>query len=266
MYQIKLEVFEGPFDLLLSLINKQKLDIYDVPIARIIEEYLAYVRQMEDFNLEIASEFLLIAATLIEIKAAALLPSVKTYDEAETISPREARDILIARLIEYKKFKNSAMALAAMAEGKSRSYPREAELEERFVKLRPDFLVNATVEDLSKLLIGLLAKKQILVDSPHITPIEVSLEEKIGVVLAKLKSARKETFRALTSDCSNKIEVIVTFLALLELYKAGLISFNQAETFGEIEVSLDEVEKKESPKSDVGSELTVDRGQLTVES
>lgn len=256
MFQIKLEVFEGPFDLLLSLIHKQKLDIYDIPIARIIEEYLAYLRQMENFNLEIASEFLLIAATLIEIKAAALLPSTKTYDEAEAISPREARDILIARLIEYKKFKNSAMALAAMAEGKSRSYPRQAELEERFVKLRPDFLVNATVEDLGKILIGLVAKEPILVDFSHMTPIEVSLEEKIDVVLAKLKSSRRVTFRALTSDCSKKMEVIVTFLALLELYKAGLISFNQAETFGEIEVSLDEVEKKESPKSEVLSPMS----------
>jgi len=244
MYQVKLRVFEGPFDLLLHLIGRQELDIYDIPLARITEEYLNYLRQMDDLNLERASEFLLIAAALIEIKAEALLPQEKEPEE-EAISPAQARELLIARLIEYKKFKNAALALAGRAESQGRTYPREASLEEKFARLQPDFLQETTLEDLARIYLELEARKSPVISSSHITPIEVSVAEKIEEVLGMLKSRPQTTFRDLTRHCSSKIEVIVTFLVLLELYKTGLVAFNQAETFGEIEVSFKEAEEDE---------------------
>jgi segregation and condensation protein A len=236
MYQIKLDIFEGPFDLLLDLIDKQKLDIYDIPIARITEEYLVYLRKMKELNLDIASEFILMAITLIEIKTSSLLPATEEPEKDE-ISPQEAREMLVARLIEYKKFKNASSELAKRTYQYGHIYPREAPLEERFARLQPDFLQDVSLLDLARIYQSILLRTPRL-DFSHMSPIVISVEERMQAVAERLKEARSFTFRELTSSCENRIEIIVTFLAILELFKAGMVYLDQSETFGELRVEL----------------------------
>lgn len=236
MYQIKLDVFEGPFDLLLDLIGKQKVDIYDVPIAKITEEYLQYLRRMKELNLEVASEFILMAVTLIEIKTASLLPAPEEPEKDE-ITPQEARELLIARLIEYKKFKNAAAEFAQRTYQYGHIYPREALLEERFAELQPDFLKDISLLDLARIYQRIVLEAPRL-DFSHMGPIVISVEERTEKVLERLKGSRRFTFRELISDCENKIEIIVTFLAILELFRSGTIYLDQSETFGELRVEL----------------------------
>lgn len=236
MYQVRLEVFEGPFDLLLNLIMKQKLDIYDIPISKISEEYLTYLRQMKDLNLEVASEFILIALTLLEIKISSLLPSDEP--EREEISPSETRELLIARLIEYKKFKDASTTLAGLSQASGRIYSREVELEEKFAHLRPDFLQDLKLEDMAEIYKDFIIRQNMVVDFSHISPITVTLEEQIEKIMSTLQVHRRVNFRELTIDYSSKIEIIVTFLAILELFRNGAIHIDQAETFGELEMQL----------------------------
>jgi segregation and condensation protein A len=237
--KVKFKIFEGPFDLLLNLINQQKLDIYDVPIAKIVEEYLVYLKNMEDLNLEIASDFLLIATTLIEIKCGALLPSDKILTETEEegeLSPEEAREMLVARLIDYKKFKNVSLELTLRAENESRAYPREAEPEEQFLNITPDFLKNVTLKDLAKAMLKFKEKNNFIEEIK--TPLRFNFRERMTYVTEELKISGRKTFKNLTAGCLNKLEKIVTFLVILELYKQGHIILNQASIFGEIEVDL----------------------------
>ena len=237
-YDVKLEVYEGPFDLLLDLISKQKVDIYDVPIAQITNEYLAYLERARELDLEVTSEFLLIAATLLGIKAAGLLIEKDDDEIEEELSPLEVKEALVARLLEYKHFKNAALSLTSRLEVEKKFFMREADLEERFVKLSPNFPESAEPEDLAKYLCRLLSKLNVaLVDSGHILSIPVSLDEKIDYVLDALKALNKTSFTSLTDKSSNRAEIVVIFLALLELFKRGEIVINQARTFGEIEVT-----------------------------
>lgn len=236
MYQIKLDIFEGPFDLLLDLVDRQKLDIYDIPIARITEEYLAYVRRLKELDLDIASEFILMAIALIEMKASSLLPSPEE-PERDEIPPQEAREMLVARLIEYKKFKNASSELARRMYQCGHIYSREAPLEERFASLQPDFLQDVSLVDLARTYQGVVQRAPRL-DFSHMAPIVISVEERMLVVRERLRGARSCSFRELTGDCENRIEVIVTFLAILELFRAGAVWLDQSETFGELRVEL----------------------------
>lgn len=237
-YQVKLEVFEGPFDLLLTLISGQKLDICDIPIAKITEEYLTYLQKMRDLDLEVASEFLLVAATLLEIKAQSLLP-VEEEEWEEEVSLGESREALILRLLEYKKFKNAALELAARLGAEGKFYPREADLEERFAKLLPDFLKEVGPAELAALITSLLARgEKVLIESEHISSMPIGIDEKMDFVMKRLRKKGSQSFRELTTRCKEKIEAAAIFLALLELYKMGLISLSQAVVFGDIEVRL----------------------------
>ncbi|MEW6189653.1 MAG: segregation/condensation protein A [Actinomycetota bacterium] len=235
-YQVKLEIFEGPFDLLLNLISRKEIDICDIPIAKITREYLAYLQHLRDVDLEVASEFLLVAATLLEIKASNLLPEEEDWEE---ISPTQARDILIARLLEYKKFKNVSLELAARAQAESRFYGRE-HLEERFTRILPDYLRGVTVADLTQAMQDILARKTTVFAEkpPPVVSIILNLEEKMDFVLGELDRRGSQTFASLISELEDKIEIVTVFIALLELYKRGLISLSQAVTFGDIEISL----------------------------
>lgn len=239
MYQVKLDTFEGPFDLLLNLISQQKLDIYEVPIAKITEEYLVYLDRMREIDLDMSSEFLVIAATLLEIKSASLLSSEEELEEEEELTPYEAREMLIAQLLQYKKFKNVSLELAARQIAEGKFYPRQAELEEQFAKLLPDFLEGVSLKDLAIILNQVLVREPVsIIDAEHITPAPISLEGPIQMVLKKLKGKSELSFRKLTQNCQTRIEIILVLLALLELYKRGTISLGQPRTFGEIEVSL----------------------------
>ncbi|MCL6472065.1 MAG: segregation/condensation protein A [Firmicutes bacterium] len=234
-YQVKLEVFEGPFDLLLNLISRQKIDIYEIPISKITREYLNYVESMQELDLEVSTEFLLIAATLLDIKAANLLPKKEeSYDEDE-ISPQEARDILIARLLEYKKFKNVTVELAARYDAEGKYYVRDVGFEQEYNDLIPDFLYGISPKKLRNTFLKINERKEIsLIQADHITPKPLSVDEYIERIEPMLKGVKARSFRELTYDCTEKVEIIAMFLAVLELYKRGAIELGQAETFGEI--------------------------------
>lgn len=237
-YQVKIEAFEGPFDLLFSLITKQKIDIYDVSLTTIIRDYLDHMNKMRQFDLEIASEFLVIAATLLKIKAGSLIHS-EQEEEVEELSPAEARDLLVAHLLEYKKFKNVAGHLSSLMEDQYGFCKRKGELEKRILA-RTDLLKGITIEDLAPMLVSALlkSKKEIVISTDHIISPPVNLNEKISFVLRRLHLNSHDTFRNLTKRCRTKMEAAVTFLALLELYRRRIVKLKQIETFGEIDVEL----------------------------
>jgi len=238
-YQVKLDVFQGPFDLLLSLISKHRIDVYDIPITSIIQDYLDFLNQANQVDLSVTSEFLVIAATLLKIKAKSLvLP--ESGEEAEELSTTEARELLIARLLEYKKYKSASDALAKLYAAQYGFYGNGGALE-MAAPARVDLLEGITVEHLGSLLASLLAKadsEDVVVSAQHILSSPVNLRGKIDFVLSRLKVKGHETFRNLTKQCGTKIEVVVTFLALLELCRKRMVTLEQTQTFGEITIKL----------------------------
>ena len=234
-YQVKLHVFEGPFDLLLHLIAKRELDIYEVSLASITEEYLEYIRSMQDLDLEVATEFLIVAATLIEIKAARLLPG-SPIDEEAALALSE-RDMLIARLLEYRAFKDAAARLAEMIVENNGFIGRSAGPGPEFDHLCPDLLARVKPADLATIAARALAPKPVVaLDLSHITPIRVSVAEAIATVMAILAGRPSVTFREIAKDCETRIDKVVRFLAVLELIKRGQAEVDQTENFGEITV------------------------------
>jgi len=235
-YTVHLQVFEGPFDLLLHLISKREVDIYEVSLAQITEDYLATIKAMADLDLEIATGFLVVAATLIEIKAARLLPGAPVDDEqAFAIS---ARDMLIARLLEYRAFKEAADALRRAMEDSAGFVPRRAGPGREYDHLCPDLLSRVSTEDLARMAqAALLPKPAPVLDLSHITPIRVTVAEAVAEVLRVLAQRPATTFRELIRGCSARIDVVVRFLAVLELIKRGEAEVTQAENFGEISIA-----------------------------
>ena len=235
-YKVRIPVFEGPFDLLLHLIAKREVDIYEVSLATITEEYLDYIKSLQDLDLEIATEFLIVAATLIELKAARLLPGPPVDDEAALAISE--RDMLIARLLEYRAFKDAAAALAAAMATNAGYIPRRAGPGREFDHLCPDLLARVSPADLRAMAARALTPKPVqTLDLSHITPIRVTVAEAIARVLRALRERGRVTFREITRDCTTKIDVVVRFLAVLELIKRGEADVAQAENFGEIAVT-----------------------------
>ena len=247
----KLEHFEGPLDLLLHLIEKNKINIYDIPIVEITAQYLDYVRHMEREDLNIVSEFLVMAATLLDIKAKMLLPK-EVDEEGEEIDPRAE---LVMRLLEYKKYRLMADELADREYGALKNHYKPSTLPPEVAKYEPPV-------DLDKLLDGLtLAKLQRIFEQvmkrkeDKIDPIRsnfgtihrepVSLEQKIGNVLLYARRKRRFSFRELLEGQPDKLEVVVTFLAVLELMKIGKIHLSQEETFGDMDIETLEQEGEE---------------------
>jgi segregation and condensation protein A len=236
-YQVKLPVFQGPFDLLLNLISRHKVDIYEVPLAEITEEYLGYLDQMRQLDLEIASDFILVAATLLQIKSAALLPQpAPVEDEDDALSAFEQRQLLIGRLIEYRKFKNAASMLGGRLKTEAHFFTRRAALEPQYDNLLPDFLAGIGLAEFSGLMNRLLDRERVrLVDSSHIATVKITVESRMEEVLSRLAESRRLLFKELTAD-SDRAHVVATFLAVLELYKRGLADVRQRVAFGEIEI------------------------------
>lgn len=238
-YRVRTESFEGPFDLLLQLVAKQKVDIADLSIADIADQYLEYVERMEDLDLEVASDFLLVAATLLELKAAALLPRDEPVEliEFEDMSPEEARELLIARLLAYKQFKNAASELSARYEAEALTHSRAAGLEESFLQLMPDYLEGVTLHGLAVICADLVHKREVfLLEADHVASAPISLELHVEGVYRLLRGRRRATFRELVSAGAPVEELVVTFLAILELYKRGDVRLEQTELFGDIEI------------------------------
>lgn len=230
-------VFDGPFDLLLHLIVRDEVDLYEVSLTDIVEGYLAELERMEDLELEIATEFLLIAATLVELKSRRLLPDASGTDLDDELALWEERDLLLARLLECKTFKDAAQAMEVLSSAANRSYPRTAGLEDAFLGLVPDLLANVDAEDLAGAFLRAIAPKPTArVATDHINPISLSVTDAVSDLLVDLPERGTVTFRDLTAQLADRIEVVIYFLALLELYKQDLITLTQKANFGQIEV------------------------------
>jgi segregation and condensation protein A len=236
-YEVRTEVYEGPFDLLLHLILRQEVDLFEVSLARIVDEYLTEVERMERLDLEIATEFLLIAATLVELKTRRLLPTPEDLELDEELLRFEERDLLLARLLECKTFQDAANALAARMRIADRSLPRVAGPEEPFRSLVPDPLERVRLEALRDAARRALTPPvQPHVEADHIAPVRVSVADAITVVLDELPEGATRSFRELTRGVTERLEVIVRFLAVLELFKQGIVDLDQTVNFGELAV------------------------------
>jgi segregation and condensation protein A len=236
-FRVSLANFEGPFDLLLQLIGKHKLEITEVSLSKVTDEFIAYIRAMgDDWDLDEASEFLVVAATLLDLKAARLLPAAAVEDE-EDLALLEARDLLFARLLQYKAFKEAAAYIAQLSETGNRRWPRAVGLEPRFAEALPDLVLGIGPARLAALAAKAMTPKQpqvVAIDHVHL--VRVSVREHAAALREKLARMGTATFRYLCSDCGSTLEVVARFLALLELYREGMIAFDQMEALGELTV------------------------------
>ncbi len=237
-FEVRTEVFEGPFDLLLHLILKDEVDLYEVRVGDIVDAYLAELNKMEQLNLGVATEFLLIAATLVQLKSSRLLPDSESLDLDEELALWSERDLLLARLLECQTFKGVAQVLEQLAEVAGRGLPRTAGPDERYVDLVPDFLEGIGPEDLRAAFLRATASRPTpRVNVQHITDIPISVDEVAADLMHRLPEIGTVGFRELTEDLETGIEVVVYFLAVLELYKRGLVDVLQAATFGRIAIT-----------------------------
>jgi segregation and condensation protein A len=236
-YEVRTEVFEGPFDVLLRLITAQEVDVYEISLARVVDAYLAEIRKIESLDLEVATEFLLIAACLVELKCRRLLPA-RDDDLDEELALYEERDLLLSRLVECRTFTAAAQAFVRLEGAAARSLPRTAGPDERFADLRPDLLAGVTPELLLAAAAGALAERpRPRVDVDHVLVDEVTVAEVVERLAVRLPGLGRASFRALTADLHHRMQVIVHFLAVRELYKQGLVEVEQLETFGDLVVS-----------------------------
>jgi segregation and condensation protein A len=244
-YKVKTDIFEGPFDLLLHLVGRQKLDIRDIPVADIADAFVEHIEAMKDLDLDVASDFLLVAATLLEIKSAALFPGDDDpeLDEYDDLSPEEARALLVERLLAYKQFKNAAGELAQRMEAEGRMHARAAGLEEPFLTLMPDYLEGMTLRGLAVLCSGLDNRREVfLLQAEHVASMPIPLELHMESVRRSVSGSKTVRFSELiAAGASNEI-IVVTFLAVLELYKRGLVDVTQDALFGDMIVSEHEGE------------------------
>jgi segregation and condensation protein A len=235
--EVSTPVYEGPFDLLLQLILREQVDLYQVSLTAIVDAYLVELESLASLDLEVATEFLLIAATLVELKARRLLPGREDVDLDEELALWEERDLLLARLLECKTFKDVGAVFSRLADDASRSFPRFVGPEEPFASLQPDLLAGVTAERLRRTMERLLAPRPVpRVDLWHVAPIRITVADTVASLADELPGLGPVTFRRLTDHLADRIEVIVHFLAVLELFKQGVVELEQTERFGDIVV------------------------------
>lgn len=235
-FKVKLHNFEGPFDLLLQLIGKHKLDVTEVALHVVTDEFISYIRSMgDDWDLDEASEFLLVAATLLDLKAARLLPAAEVEDE-EDLALLEARDLLFARLLQYKAYKEAAAHIHELEGIGARRWPRMVTLEAQYAEALPELVLGIGPQRLFKLALKQFTPKPgpPQVSIAHIHQVRVSVREHAEMLRDRLRRIGVATFSLLVADCDSLLEVVARFLALLELYRQDLIDFEQP-------VSLDEL-------------------------
>jgi segregation and condensation protein A len=242
-FEVRLENFEGPFDLLLSLIAKHKLDITEIALAKVTDEFIAHVKaggspdNPAQWDLEQTSSFLLVAATLLDLKAARLLPQGDVEDE-EDLALLEARDLLFARLLQYKAFKQVAAVLEQRLAGESLRHPRAVGLEERFATLLPEVLIGIGLDQFAALAAKAMAPKPgpPELTLSHIHAPKVSVREQAGIVVDRLRRSGTMTFRSLCGDSPDTLTTVARFLSLLELFREGAVAFDQVTPLGELTV------------------------------
>jgi len=237
-FQVHLDVFEGPFDLLLALISKHKLDITEVALSQVTNEFIAYISERSDgWDLDQVSYFLVVAATLLDLKAARLLPSGEVEDE-EDLALLEARDLLFARLLQYRAYKEVAATFAARMTAAARRFPRRVPLEPRFAQLLPEVLLGLGPAEFARLAsVTLAPKPPPTVSTEHIHAPMISVRDQALIIAARLRELGRASFRQLTAGAAGNYEVVASFLALLDLYKEDVISFEQVAALGELYVT-----------------------------
>jgi len=236
-FQVRLENFEGPFDLLLQLIAKHQLDVTQVALSQVTDDFIAHIRALgSEWDLGQATEFLVVAATLLNLKAARLLPAADVEDD-EDLALLEARDLLFARLLQYRAYKQAAALFGRLMREQARRYPRAVELDPRFAELLPEVLIGVGPEQFARLAAKALAPKPVpVVSVDHIHAPRVSVREHAAILRERLARSGTATFRALTQDCRHTLEVVARFLALLELYREAAVAFDQLTPLGELHV------------------------------
>ncbi|MFJ6486101.1 segregation/condensation protein A [Streptomyces sp. NPDC091682] len=229
-FTLRLANFEGPFDLLLQLISRHKLDVTEVALSKVTDEFMAHIRAMgPDWDLDQTTEFLVVAATLLDLKAARLLPVAEVEDEAD-LALLEARDLLFARLLQYRAYKQIAEIFERRAEAEGKRYPRTVGLEPHHADLLPEVVISIGPEGFARLAVKAMqprAKPQVYVDHIH-APL-VSVREQAGLVVRMLKARGEATFQELTEDAGDTLTVVARFLALLELYREKVVVLDQEE-------------------------------------
>ncbi|GIF44681.1 segregation/condensation protein A [Actinoplanes xinjiangensis] len=266
-FTVRLDNFTGPFDLLLQLIGKHKLDVTEIALHQVTDDFIAYIRAMgDDWDLGETSEFLLVAATLLDLKAARLLPAAEVEDE-EDLALLEARDLLFARLLQYKAYKEAAAHIAELEAAGARRWPRLVTLEQRYADALPELVLGIGPERLLKMALKSFLPKPgpPQVSIAHIHQVRVSVREHANLLRDRLRRAGVATFSLLIADCENTLEVVARFLALLELYREGLIDFEQPVSLdeltvrwiggdGEVELEVDDYEGSKPAEDDTGSD------------
>jgi segregation and condensation protein A len=236
-FEVRLDNFEGPFDLLLSLIAKHKLDITEVSLSRVTDEFIAHIKAGGGtWDLEQTTSFLVVASTLLDLKAARLLPQGDVEDE-EDLALLEARDLLFARLLQYRAYKQVAAVVEQRIGAEARRFPRAVGLEERFAGLLPEVLIGLGLEEFAALAAKALAPKPVLeLSLAHIHAATVSVKEQAVLVVDRLRRHKTMTFRALAGDSPDTLTTVARFLSLLELFREGAVSFDQVSPLGELTV------------------------------
>ena len=246
-YKVNTATYSGPFDLLLQLVSRQKVAIGSISISEVADQYLAEVDAMEELDLDVASDFVLVASTLLDMKAHALVPqdvSLKSsYDEDEYddeldgLSPEEAREVLIARLIAYKQFRNAGAALGSRMEAESYMFPRSVGPDPDFLNLMPDYLEGITLRSLAVICADIDSKREtFLLEAEHVAPKRLPVALTVASVDRLTRSKGKVTFSELLDGQDTPEIVVANFLAVLELFKRGLVRVQQDVIFGEIEI------------------------------
>jgi segregation and condensation protein A len=240
-FSLHLSNFDGPFDLLLQLISKHKMDITEIALGAVTDEFIAYIKQLENadsgWDLDKTTEFLVVAATLLDLKAAKLLPSGQVDDEAD-LALLEARDLLFARLLQYRAFKEIASIFTERIDREEKSFARLVALEPHLALLLPEVLIGVGAQRFAAIANRVLTPKTSPVFSiDHLHQPTVSVAEQASKIVEQLRRTSRMTFRGLTADAENTLVVIARFLALLELYKEGVIRFEQMISLGELQIT-----------------------------
>ena len=240
-FSLHLENFDGPFDLLLQLISRHKMDITEVALGTVTDEFISYIKQLENsengWDLDKTTEFLVVAATLLDLKAAKLLPSGEVDDESD-LALLEARDLLFARLLQYRAFKEIAAIFSERIEREEKSFPRTVALEPHFAQLLPEVLIGVGAQRFAAIANRVLTPKTTPIFSiDHLHRPLVSVAEQAVKVVEMLRKAGRVTFRSLVSDASSTLVVVARFLALLELYREGVVRFEQVVSLGELQIT-----------------------------
>lgn len=234
-FSVNLKNFEGPFDLLLGLISKHKLDITEVALSTVTNEFIAYIKKLGG-DLEQTTQFLVVASTLLDLKTARLLPQAEVEDE-EDLALLEARDLLFARLMQYRAFKLVAAVMSDRMAAERRRFPRSVGLEPRFAQLLPEVLISIGPDDLAQLASAVFEPKvEPILSLAHLHAPQVSVREQAHLLVDRLRREHNMTFRSLTADAPDTVTKVARFLAILELFKEGVISFDQATPLGDLHI------------------------------